>query len=526
MFNTDNLGRLRAWSRSYKICKCKKGPDGHVIKEIDCSSYNEPVICNEDEEFRKVHKKRCISPVRKKRSIPTIRYHPENHRRIKRDISWKNGWTNESAAKYCENIFKSSNLVNRCKEVPGVDVSSPMASCVTDIQLSGTTDFSLAAVNAIRSQCLREASMNVTLRQETSPDKPSVLKLVKAVACPAECSERGDCVNGTCDCNDGYSGPDCSVDLNQPPLADSLEANGYCNRTDSNCDEIAVFGGPFIESDKFKCRLLTLESNAEVDITNAPVVESIGEVTCPLPVNRQKRSTGVPVVDTTVPSYRVAVSNDGQLFSRQLTVVIMNSNCMDCTIGAETVTCRMFDDYCYTEERCYKTGERYIYNDDYQCTYGQWQIITTTSSDGSTSSSNGDPTSSYGGPTSSSGDPTSSSRGTTSSSGGTTSSDSGTTSFNGGTIMYNGGNSSSYGDLTSSYGDPTSSNGGTTIFNAGTTSSYGDPTSSSGDPTGSSGGNTAGSNGEKKSLDGSTNSSSTTQLYSMMILLCSVAFLF
>ncbi|XP_055957189.1 von Willebrand factor D and EGF domain-containing protein-like [Patella vulgata] len=381
MFDPDNLGRLNAWSRNYTTCKCNEVRDGVVKNEIDCSPYNEPVICNEDVEFRTVHKKRCISPSRKKRSIPTIRNRPENHRRIKRDVSWKNGWTNESATEYCENLFKSSNMVNLCKEVPGVDVSFPMANCVLDIQLSGTTNFSLTAINSIRSQCLREASMNVTLRQETSPDKPSVLKMVKAVACPAECSDRGVCVNGTCDCNDGYSGPDCSVDLTQPPLADSLEANGYCDRKDGSCEEIAIFGGPFVESDKFKCRLMPLESNAEAEITNAPVVESIGEVTCPLPVNRQKRSTTVPVVDTTVPSYRVAVSNDGQLFSRQLTVVVMDSNCMDCTIDGETVTCRMFDDYCYTDERCYKTGEKYIYNEDYQCTNGQWQTIKSTPDD-------------------------------------------------------------------------------------------------------------------------------------------------
>ncbi|XP_055957195.1 von Willebrand factor D and EGF domain-containing protein-like [Patella vulgata] len=381
MFNTDNLGMLNAWSHKYTTCKCNQVGTGGVTNEIDCSPYNEPVTCNEDEGFRKVHKKRCISPVRKKRSIPTIIYHPENHRRIKRDVSWKNGWTNESAMDYCDKLFNSSNLVNLCKEVPGVDASSPMASCVSDIRLSGTSNFSLAAINSIRSQCLREARMNVTLRQETSPDKPSVLEMVKAVACPAECSDRGVCVNGICDCNDGYSGPDCSVDLTQPPLADSLEANGYCDRKDDSCEEIAVFGGPFVESDKFKCRLMPLESNAEAEITNAPVVESIGEVTCPLPVNSQKRSTTVPVVDATVQSYRVAVSNDGEIFSRHLTVVVMHSDCMNCTIDGETATCRMFDDYCYTEERCYRTGERYINNDDYQCTKGQWQLTKSTPDD-------------------------------------------------------------------------------------------------------------------------------------------------
>ncbi|XP_055957191.1 von Willebrand factor D and EGF domain-containing protein isoform X2 [Patella vulgata] len=376
MFDPGNLGMLSAWSRSYTTCKCNSVSNSQITNEIECPTYNEPVICNEDEGFRKVHKKRCISPVRKKRSIPTIRSHPENHLRIKRDVSWKNGWTHESATEYCNNLFTSSNLVNLCKEVPGVDVSSPMTSCVSDIQLSGTSNFSLAAINSIRSQCLREARMNVTLRQETSPNKPSVLKMVKAVACPAECSERGVCVKGICDCNDGYSGPDCSVDLNQPPLVDSLEANGYCDRKDGSCEEIAVFGGAFVESDKFKCRLMPLESNEEAEIKHAPVVESIGEVTCPLPINRQKRSTGVPVVDTTVPSYRIAVSNDGQLFSRQLTVVVMNSDCMSCTIDGEIVTCRMFEDYCYTDGRCYKTGEKYINNDDYQCTKRQWQLTT------------------------------------------------------------------------------------------------------------------------------------------------------
>ncbi|KAK6180905.1 hypothetical protein SNE40_008870 [Patella caerulea] len=569
LFDPNNLSMLSAWSRNYKTCKCIPTTAGGVTNKIDCSPYNEPVICNEDDGFRSVHKKRCISPVRKKRSIPTIRFHPENHLRIKRDVSWKNGWTNESANEYCVNLFNSSNLVNLCKDVPGVDVSFPMANCVMDIQLSGTTNFSLSAVNSIRSQCLREARMNVTLRQETSPDKPSVLKMVKTVACPSECSERGVCVNGTCDCNDGYSGPDCSVDLSQPPLADSLEANGFCDHKDGSCEEIAVFGGPFVESDKFKCRLLALESDTEIDLSNSPVVESVGEVTCPLPVNRQKRSTGVPVVVATVPSYRVAVSNDAQIFSRQLTVVIMNSDCMNCTIDGESVACSFFDGYCYTEQRCYKTGERYINNEDYQCTNGQWQLITTTSSSGTTRSngnggttnSNDNPTSSTGDPTSSNGDPTSSSGGTTSlngdptnSSGGATTSSGGATTSSGGSTSYN--DSPTSGDPTTSSGGTTSSRGGTTASSGGSTSysdtptslsgdptiSSGGTTSSNGDPTSSNGGNTSpngdvtvdsnddnkGSNGDPNSKSGadSTCTSSIQQFYLMMILLCSAAFMF
>ncbi|KAK6180911.1 hypothetical protein SNE40_008876 [Patella caerulea] len=84
MFDPDNLDMLSAWSRNYTTCKCNKPLGGTVITEIDCSPNNLPDTCNEDEGFRAIHKKRCISPVRKKRSIPKIGLHPENHLRIKR----------------------------------------------------------------------------------------------------------------------------------------------------------------------------------------------------------------------------------------------------------------------------------------------------------------------------------------------------------------------------------------------------------------------------------------------------------
>lgn len=46
-----------------------------------------------------------------------------------------------------------------------------------------------------------------------------------ACSSPADCSNQGVCVDGTCECNAGRSGADCSIEVNCP---DDCGANGVC----------------------------------------------------------------------------------------------------------------------------------------------------------------------------------------------------------------------------------------------------------------------------------------------------------
>ncbi|ESO95261.1 hypothetical protein LOTGIDRAFT_175169 [Lottia gigantea] len=160
--------------------------------------------------------------------------------------------------------------------------------------------------------------MNGTLREEKVENGKTILEMVKEVACPGECSDQGLCEDGKCICKSGFIGSDCSVSLNEPPLAHNLEADGHCDLSVDDCTEVAVFGGRFVDAEQTKCQLLPFKiTNDQVTVSEGRIIktavfESIGEVTCKLPSRkRRRRSVDVPVIDETVTGYKVSVSNNG-----------------------------------------------------------------------------------------------------------------------------------------------------------------------------------------------------------------------
>ena len=51
--------------------------------------------------------------------------------------------------------------------------------------------------------------------------------------CPSDCSDHGQCVNGTCVCDAGYTGEDCGI-LNQCP--NGCSGHGRCVMAECQCD--------------------------------------------------------------------------------------------------------------------------------------------------------------------------------------------------------------------------------------------------------------------------------------------------
>jgi hypothetical protein len=60
-------------------------------------------------------------------------------------------------------------------------------------------------------------------------------------------STSGTCVNGTCDCKQGYAGDDCSIKIQNPPILIATTRNdNLCDRRNNpNCNVISLFGKNF-----------------------------------------------------------------------------------------------------------------------------------------------------------------------------------------------------------------------------------------------------------------------------------------
>jgi hypothetical protein len=71
---------------------------------------------------------------------------------------------------------------------------------------------------------------------------PGLRKDCNWKACPFSCSGNGACLNGTCTCNDGFSGKRCNIA--ECPGETPCSSRGICNSTDGTCSCKQGFTGP------------------------------------------------------------------------------------------------------------------------------------------------------------------------------------------------------------------------------------------------------------------------------------------
>ena len=58
---------------------------------------------------------------------------------------------------------------------------------------------------------------------------------------------------GVCECGDGYSGEDCSVDLRRPPIITERQDLGLCDKDQKDCSVIVINGFNFLEDASLTC---------------------------------------------------------------------------------------------------------------------------------------------------------------------------------------------------------------------------------------------------------------------------------
>ncbi|CAG2246022.1 unnamed protein product [Mytilus edulis] len=222
-------------------------------------------------------------------------------------------------------------------------------------KLSGSTVFLSAALDSIKTACINEIRLNTSfwkpkpepklqtttkqnlkLNVKTQPtttlttardlevpenEDISILDIAETVFnndCPNDCSESGICQQGICDCDDGFEGDDCSVDRRIGP---------------------ELFG-------------LIVQYEVKPNVRNVTTDGSLitfAEVKCPLEQMDVSRSPNFPVLD----AYLVAVSFDEIKYSTGTPIIVYDSTCTICKDKNGTVDCRMRDDVCIVERKCY-----------------------------------------------------------------------------------------------------------------------------------------------------------------------------
>ncbi|VDI19176.1 Hypothetical predicted protein [Mytilus galloprovincialis] len=307
------------------------------------------------------------------------------------EFKWENGWTEQKAINACASYFEKSKLFNLCSKITkssGVD----RTTCVADIKLSGSTVFLSASLDSMKTACINEIRLNTSfwkpkpepklhttteknlkLNVKTQPttttttarsleilenEDISILDIAETVFnndCPNDCSESGICQQGICDCDEGFEGEDCSVDRRIGPELFGLVEESFCDLSKRPCSFISVFGNGFYESDRVKCRIMEaqiVQYEVKPNVRNVTTDGSLitfAEVKCPLEQMDVSKSPNFPVLD----AYLVAVSFDEIKYSTGSPIIVYDSTCTICKNRNGTVDCKMRDDVCIVERKCY-----------------------------------------------------------------------------------------------------------------------------------------------------------------------------
>ncbi|OWF53474.1 uncharacterized protein LOC110446398 [Mizuhopecten yessoensis] len=275
---------------------------------------------------------------------------------------WKNGWNRTSATEYCTRIITGSSAFAACKRHTTVNDSDSISICISDIQITGHTKFSSGAVESFKSTCSNEVRLNTSLWTSSTQGHISPAEEVMAMQCPNDCKQenvaRGTCVQGTCQCFNRYTGPDCSIDINASPVLYPPTSNNLCDRSKASCGGVSLFGSNFDHSSDMKCKIQVMKSGNDADTTTVDTVSTIGaikksfsEVLCPLGNVRKRRSGSSSLSRYT--QLMVSVSNNANNYSAPVPVVIYDSTCMMCTMPGGRIVCKQRNDICVTGDVCY-----------------------------------------------------------------------------------------------------------------------------------------------------------------------------
>ncbi|XP_078571571.1 uncharacterized protein LOC144859155 [Branchiostoma floridae x Branchiostoma japonicum] len=271
------------------------------------------------------------------------------------------GITEDGARGICREAVMNLTVATACRDVFGIDIFSKVSSCMADIQVTEDISYALSAADEIEAECSELAYQNTSL-YETNEDGVAVPPaIITSQLCPRQCSQRGECVNGTCQCKEGYTSADCSMQVGRAPHALFLPAKGLCDIRHRPCMKATVIADGLIDSENLTCRVTqvsTHDGTREVQSDTTGQTEgrmlSSGEVRCHLPRSPVALGTPAEREGAVTQGMMLSVSNDGHRFSQELLFTVYDSVCQECVEGG---ICIWKPNTCIIRGHCFASGE-------------------------------------------------------------------------------------------------------------------------------------------------------------------------
>ncbi|XP_071090000.1 uncharacterized protein [Haliotis cracherodii] len=264
----------------------------------------------------------------------------------------ENTYTEQSAHTFCEDYINNQTATKACVDYVSV-TDDLIKECTQDLVATGETEWAQSHLDDIVTRCISEAERNVSMWNgaDNSTIWENIPKDIMTNLCPTECIH-GNCSEGACVCEDGYTGLNCSLSKDvQPAILPVNEDSGGCNINHMDCSQITIMGLNFVDSYTLSCFYQPIKVTSHVVVTDqwipAPATFlSMYQVVCTLP--RPPHSA------------RVAVSNNGQRRSDQTYLHVVYDDCHTCDINEEgtEASCSRKAATCLISGACYREGDR------------------------------------------------------------------------------------------------------------------------------------------------------------------------
>ncbi|KAL3881775.1 hypothetical protein ACJMK2_028169, partial [Sinanodonta woodiana] len=384
LFNTSNYLHLPGWPREDYFCICGEFQHGSVSRHDNCSPDSRK-FCPEstlNDSLAADCSRKLSTNVRVSVQLDPSDFNVSQSRN---DTTMpKRNFTEASANNECWSYLNSSLLFKKCSEVPDIVPESFANTCTKDALITKTMFWAATHLDNAQKKCIYQVTVNQPLPEQIikdnnvtlNPDEPArnkttnetevytseLLQDLKDMACPMNCTDQGNCSKGQCICWKGYGGNDCSVDLNKAPDVYGIPNRGVCDLHETSCDHASILGSNFADSPNLSCRISLFQvkrTESRFNDSNSIILKakwiSFAEISCPIADVRSKRSIEFPDdLDTLAIGYRVAVGNKREIFGRNISLLILDSLCVDCIKAGFDIACTLKDGYNLVNRRCIK----------------------------------------------------------------------------------------------------------------------------------------------------------------------------
>lgn len=386
LFEMSENQQIGLWEDPNKYCTCPDLQADPPFK-FECAPAS-VTTCDRDQNYAEVGKGICqaLSAAKKRANarIASVSYPWTSFKKMgklrsdDKIESYSNvSMTFDEALVYCINTIGNTSAFSACSEVPNVPTEEALEICAFDITLTNSLDWVAETLETLKAACITELQKNDSLHGAgNNGTELSIADQIESIICPGlpECSGKGECVNGTCKCQQGYIEIDCSKDLSQPPELYGIRGEGFCDINEIACDTSFLVGNAISYSPTMACKVqdfLILRNGERHNVTEYivdGVLETIVEVHCPVHrTNSSSISNRLWTDQIFVEGHSISVGYDNINFGDTYTMFVFDSICQEPDTASYPPTFVLLANTCFINGRCLLDGDRNVSNSCFKC---------------------------------------------------------------------------------------------------------------------------------------------------------------